>query len=127
AVEEHSPLGRIVEAGYQASQRALSGAARPHQGDDFAWLDRERQIPQDRPIRLIGERDGFECDGAGHAAWRPGIGAFLDSRQLVQERIDAIRRRQRLAYPTDQAEQLAGWLEHIANQGPHRYQGPERG
>ena len=69
AVDEHLAAGRLLEAAGDRQQRALARAARPHDGDQLAPLDRQVDVAQRAYLGRAGAVDlrylaQFEC--AGH-------------------------------------------------------------
>src|SRR5262245_911597 len=69
AVESHAALGRPPDAHQSAHQRALAGAARPDDAEDFARFESETRTCDDRR-RAPGSNDGNMLDV--EAARRPG-------------------------------------------------------
>lgn len=65
------PAGRPPEAQNGADQRRLAGAVRPKQADEFALVDRQADVVEDRrPAdrqRHVVERDGAQDEGAANA------------------------------------------------------------
>ena len=59
ALEDHRPFGRLVQAAEQLEQRRLAGARRPHQRQELALGDLERDAPQ-RLDRRLAQRVGLD-------------------------------------------------------------------
>ncbi|MFO1080005.1 MAG: hypothetical protein U1E23_05175 [Reyranellaceae bacterium] len=95
AAQPHAALVGIVEAQQQAHDRRLAAARRPDQAQPLAGGGAEGEAVVHRAARAgIGEADRLELDGRGQ--WRGerlrcGIG---DQRPVVEDAVQALRRRQ---------------------------------
>ena len=62
AVDRDAPRRDVIEAIQEARERRLSRAARSDHGDRASRGNRERDVEQDLPVRLVGEIDVLEAD-----------------------------------------------------------------
>ena len=76
AVEGDAAAVELVEPHDEVHERRLAGARRPDDGDGLPGLGHERQVLDERPVRVVGERhvlEGHPTLDRGHAArCRPG-------------------------------------------------------
>ncbi len=78
AVDQDAAARDFVETKQQPRNRRLAGARRPDNGDGVPGGDLEAQAFEDRPRRLVGERDVVETDRAGADLQRLGARLVLD-------------------------------------------------
>ena len=72
AVERDRAGVDLVEAHEQVDERRLARAGRPDDGDRLAGLRDEREVFDQRLVRLVAERDVLERDLAAHGGRAPG-------------------------------------------------------
>ena len=113
AVDGDGPGGDVVEAGQEVEQGGFAGAARPHQGDDFAPGHVEVDVLQDGAAVLIGKGDLVIDDVLLDRRQVHGPQAVLDLRVPVHEAEDPHRGGQALLDDVLHGGQaLDGLIEH---------------
>ncbi len=110
AVEQDLAARRVVEARQEAHERRLSGSGRAGDPEARPGCDLERDVVEDAMRGLVGERDVSEGDRAGRAHERARARWIDEVRRLVEERVDALRARER---GLEAAHLLAGRLQRI--------------
>ena len=102
AVDEHLAAGRLLEAAGDRQERALAGAARPHDGDQLAALDREIDVAERLHLGRPGAVDlrylaQFErarhCEtsiGSSWFEWHVGLCGRCEGGPLLQAHVGGI-------------------------------------
>src|SRR5207237_9412700 len=88
-VHQYSPGRRIVEPCNKANQGTFAGPARADQSHDLARPRRERNVAQRWSIGLVGEAHLFKLDRADELPRITRLGALLEQRFAVQQRVQA--------------------------------------
>ena len=90
-IEQNFSGRRIVKPGEQIHQRGLARAGRAGNAQARAGRDGKRNVAQNRPLCLVGERNVAEGQRARRAHQRAGVRAFDHIGRFVEQRKGSFR------------------------------------
>src|SRR5882672_3499976 len=130
AVDRDPPGADVVEARQEIHEGRLAGAAHADERDDFASVDRQRDVAQREVLGVhVPEADLLEDDRVAERVERDGVRSVGDRRRQVEDLEDTLDGRGRLLDGVDDPRELPDGPVEQGHRGREREEiaGRDRG